>query len=342
MEQKQNLDFKALSLQMQKGLGHIGSLRKLVRVLTSIVYLATLVWFGFCLFGGFLIDRTDYETSMNTSRYIMIGFAVFCVLHFAFMKVFSTLNRRENEMMADIIARLFPDARYTPSGSADRKLLVESRLFGTPSSLGNPINSTGYGRLDIPTEDGLVSIADVGVTSANRKDFSSMNFLEVLYQYFVRPIFGVRIESTMHNFRGMFGCCKLNRTFQGYVMLLPDHLENKLGYLAQTIQGMKEKHGAKFVHLEDSEFEKLFAVYADDEVETRMVLTPAMMRRLTSLRQSFKRDLMISFKGDMFYYASDMPDGFLRPGRKSLDNERLLEQLYREVNFCRAVKMDMK
>lgn len=67
-----------------------------------------------------------------------------------------------------------------------------------------------------------------------------------------------------------------------------------------------------------------------------------MMRRLTSLRQSFKRDLMISFKGDMFYYASDMPDGFLRPGRKSLDNERLLEQLYREVNFCRAVKMDMK
>ena len=69
MEQKQNLDFKALSLQMQKGLGHIGRLRKLFRVLTSIVYLATLVWFGFCLFGGFLIDRfgnwnLPFETSM--------------------------------------------------------------------------------------------------------------------------------------------------------------------------------------------------------------------------------------------------------------------------------------
>ncbi len=37
----------------------------------------------------------------------------------------------------------------------------------------------------------------------------------------------------MHSFRGMFGCCKnLNRTFRGYVMLLPDHLENKIGYLA--------------------------------------------------------------------------------------------------------------
>lgn len=341
MEQKQNIDFKALSFQMRKGLGRIGRLRKLFRVLTSIVYLAALVWFGFCIFGGFLIDRTDYETSMNTSKYVMIGFAVFFVLHFAFMKTFSILNRRENEMMADIIARLFPKARYLPAGSAERRLLVESRLFGTPSSAASPINSTEYGRLDIPTEDGLVSIADMGVTSANRKDFSSLNFLEVLYQYFVRPIFGVRIESTMHDFRGMFGCCKLNRTFRGYVLLLPDRLENKIGYLAQTIQGMKEKHGAKFVHLEDPEFEKLFTVYADDEVEARMVLTPAMMRKLTDLRQSFSRDLMISFKGDMFYYASDTPDGFLRPGRKSLNNERLLEQLYREVDFCRTVKIDM-
>ncbi|MCO7113693.1 DUF3137 domain-containing protein [Bacteroides uniformis] len=73
-------------------------------------------------------------------------------------------------------------------------------------------------------------------------------------------------------------------------MLLPDHLENKIGYLAQTIQGMKEKYGAKFVHLEDPEFERHFAVYADDEVEARMVLTPAMMRKLTALRKSFSRD----------------------------------------------------
>ena len=123
----------------------------------------------------------------------------------------------------------------------------------------------------------------------------------------------------MYSFRGMFGCCKLNRTFRGYVMLLPDHLENKIGYLAQTIQGMKEKYGAKFVHLEDPEFERHFAVYADDEVEARMVLTPAMMRKLTALRKSFSRDLMLSFNGNMFYYASDTPDGFLRPGRKSLD-----------------------
>ena len=342
MEESQNIDFKGISLHMKKEMSRIRMLRIVFRILTSIVYLCTVVWFGFCIFGGFLVDRTDYETSVTTGKYLMIGFAVFFVLHFAFMKCFAALNKRETYTMAHIISRLFPGAKYAPTGSIPSKTVASSRLFSTQTATGTSVSTTCYGRLDIPVQDQWMSIVDAGVTSSNQKDFSSLNFLEVLYQYFVRPIFGVRIESTMHSFRGMFGCCKVQREFKGYVMLLPDHLENKVGYLAQTIQGFKQKFGAKFVHLEDPEFEKCFAVYADDEVEARMVLTPAMMRRMTHLRQSFNRDLMISFNGDTFYFASDTPDGFLRPGRKSLNNEQLLEQLYREIDFCRTVRMEMK
>ena len=339
---EQTIDFKSLSVQMRKGLTRIRRLRMLFRILTGLVYLGALAWFAFCIFGSFFIDRTDYQTSMNTSKYIMVGFAIFFVLHFAFMKCFNVLNNQESRMMTDIISRLFPGAKYAPTGAIPSKVVASSRLFSTQAATGSSVSSTCYGRLDIPVGSQWMSIFDAGVTSSNQKDFSSMNFLEVLYQYFVRPIFGVRIESTMHSFRGMFGCCKVQREFKGYVMLLPDHLETKVGYLAQTIQGFKQKFGAKFVHMEDPEFEKLFVVYADDEVEARMVLTPAMMQRMTHLRQTFKRDLMISFNGDTFYFASDTPDGFLRPGRKSLNNEQLLEQLYREIDFCRTVRMEMK
>ena len=48
---------------------------------------------------------------------------------------------------------------------------------------------------------------------------------------------------------------------------------------------MKESTGQNSYILEDPEFERHFAVYADDEVEARMVLTPAMMRKLTALRK---------------------------------------------------------
>ena len=342
MEERENIDFKWISLHLKKEMSRIRILRNIFRILTTVVYLCTVVWFGFCIFGGLLIDRTDYQTSVTTGKYIMIGFAVFCVFHFAFMKCFAALNKRENYTMAHIVYLLFPGARYLPSGSIPPKVFADSRLFGTALATGSSVSSTCYGRLDIPTGNGNITIVDAGVTSANSKDFSAFNFLEVPYQYFIRPIFGVRIESTMHSFRGMFGYCRLSRTFRGYVMLLPDHLENKIGYLAQTVQGMKDKYGAKFVHLEDTEFERLFAVYADDEVEARMVLTPAMMRKLTALRKSFCRDLMFAFNGNTLYYASDTPDGFLRPGRKSLNDEHLLEQLYREVEFCRTLEQEIK
>lgn len=336
------IDFKPLSRHLRKGLSRVRRLRQVVRCLTAIVYTATLCWFAFCLFGSLLVnyETIDYETSMNNWKYIMAGFIAFCIFHYAFMKSFNALNRQENELMAGILAALFPSARYAPTARMNPKALENSRLFATPGS-DVPISSTCYGYVEIPSGDRCITVADVGVTSSNKKDFSYFNFLEVPYQYFIRPIFGSRIESTMHSFRGMFGCCALHRTFRGYVMLLPDHLEGKVGYLAQMVQGFKDKYGAKFVHLEDPEFEKLFVVYADDEVEARMILTPAMMRRLTALRKSFDRDLMLSFNGNMLYYASETPDGFLRPGRKSLDDEHLLEQLYREVNFCLRIESEI-
>lgn len=337
-----SVDFKALSRQMRQELTRVRRLRKLVRCLICIVYPLALLWFGFCFFGNFLIDRSDYAVSVATGQYMLIVFAVFFVAHYAFMLSFKVLSRQEDKTMRNIIASLFPNARYTPAGSMDSSILAHSRLFGTPTSSGTSVNSTSYGCLDIPVEDQWMRLVDVGITSANQKDFASMDFLEVLYQYFVRPIFGARIESTMHSFRGMFGYCRLHRPVRGYVMLLPDHLEDRIGYLAQTIQAFRQKYGTRFVHMEDPEFERLFAVYADDEVEARMILTPAMMRKITELRKSFNRDIMFSFNGDTFYYASDTPDGFLRPGRKSLSNERLLEQLYREIDFCQTVRSEMK
>lgn len=335
------IDFKALYQEMQRGLTHVNRLRRLVRYLICILYPVVLLWFVFCLFGGYLFDHSNYETSAAASQYIMIGFVVFCLLHYIFMKSLMALNQQETQVMNGIILKMFPSAQYTPSGSIDLKTIAGSRLFSTASASAASLNATGYGRVDIPMGDRCMSIADLGISSNSRNEPSTWNSFHILYQSLVRPIFGTRIESTMHSFRGMFGYCKTQREFKGYVMLLPDHLENKVGYLAQTIQRFKQKNGAKFVHLEDPEFENLFAVYADDEVEARMVLTPAMMRRMTELRKSFRRDLMLSFSGDTFYYASDTPDGFLRPGRKSLNNESLLEQLYREIDFCRTIETSL-
>lgn len=333
-------DFKELTGRMRRELTRVARLRRVVRALLVIVYSATLLWFLYCLFGGYLLASADYATNVQTSQYILYGFLFFCVLHFAFMRGLQSLGEQETALMGRIIGGLFPEARFNPAGAVDREALAASRLFSESTSLAE-IDTTSYGSLEIPVGEQAMQVYDVGITPLHGKDLAA-NPLTMLYRSVVRPIFGTRVESTMHTFRGMFGYCRTQREFRGYVLLLPDHLENKVGYLAQAIQRIRQKNGAKFVHLEDPEFENLFAVYADDEVEARMVLTPAMMRRMTELRRSFNRDLMISFKGDTLYFASETPDGFLRPGRKSLGDERLLEQFRHEIDFCRTIKTEMK
>lgn len=333
-------DFKELTGRMRRHLTRIARLRRVVRVLLVIVYSATLLWFAFCLFGGYLLASADYATNVLTSQYILYGFIFFCVLHFALMRGLQSLGEQETSLMGRIVGELFPEARLNPAGGADREALAASRLFSESTSLAG-FDTTSYGRLEIPVGEQSMQVFDVGITPLRGSSLTA-NPLTTLYRSIIRPIFGARVESTMHTFRGMFGYCRTQREFRGYVLLLPDHLENRVGYLAQTIQRIRQKNGAKFVHLEDPEFESLFAVYADDEVEARMVLTPAMMRRMTELRRSFNRDLMLAFRGDTFYFASETPDGFLRPGRRSLGDERLLEQLYREIGFCRIIESEMK
>lgn len=337
MDRTVDIDFGALSRRMRSGLRRVAMLRRVVRCLICVVYPAALAWWGFCIFGGLLIDRSDYATSIAVGRYVMIGFALFFVAHYAFMICFRALGRQEEKVMRGIVAGLFPAARYLPQGRVDGRLLTESRLFGTPKGGGRGVVSTGYGCIDIPVGDGWLRVADMGVTAAGGRDFAAMDIPEVLYRYFVRPIFGARVESTMHGFRGMFGCCRMGRRLRGHVVLVPDHLEGRLGYLAQAIQGLRHRYGAGLVCMEDPEFERLFVVYADDEVEARRVLTPAVMRGATALRRRFGRDLMLSLGGDMLYFASDIPDGFLRPGRGSLDDDQLLERLYMEIEFCRGL-----
>lgn len=334
------IDFKQISGRMNRELTRITHKRRVVRVLLVFVYSLTLLWFLFCLFGGYFLASADYGTSIHIGQYIAYGFIAFCMLHFAFMRGLMSLNEQETLLMSRIVRELFPESRFSPTGTVDRNALAASRLFNESTSMAD-IYTTSYGRLEIPLEDRTMAVCDVGITPLHGNGLAA-NPITMLYRSIVRPIFGTRVESTMHSFRGMFGYCRVRRKFKGYVLLLPDHLENRVGYLAQSIQRIRQKNGAKFVHLEDPEFENLFAVYADDEVEARMVLTPAMMRRMTELRKYFNRDLMLSFNGDTLYFASDTPDGFLRPGRKSLSDERLLVQFWHEIDFCRTIGSEMK
>ncbi len=338
------IDFKNLSQQLRAELSRVNNWRKIVRALSIVVYLFVFCWFVFVLFGGFLAERVGWENYSVITQYIFPVFIGFVVLNFAFSRSLVKFQEQENDIMRNIMSAMFPTVCFDFASQLDYKILSGSKLFNT--SFSDPaLGTTTYGYLEIPRGEQTFYVADIGVSYGlmNKLALNSLTgYFVMIYRYVLRPLFASRLESSGHNFRGMFGWCRLEKTFKGSILILPDHLEQKVGYLAQNIQGLKKRYNARFMHLEDPDFEKYFAVYADDEVAARMLLTPAMMRYITRLRETFGHDMMLSFNKDTFYYAAAMPDGFLCLRKQALDNEHLLEQIYNEINLSCHVADELK
>ena len=341
MSAQNRMAAEAVDRKMRPRLLRIDRLRRVVRCLTAVVYSVTLGWFVCCFGIAFFGMQLPMQQTEDTWLYVLGGFAVFVMLHGALMYSLTVLRNREMRVMCEAIRLLFPDAAYRACCSVPRRMLADSSFFAVLHPDEAPGTHTVYGCVEFHQRGALHTLYDIGVTASRFAQtiqwMPVLGFAATLYRSVVRPLFGAPIESARYGFRGMFGVHDGLHACRGSVILLPDHLENKIGYLAHAIQAYRRKNGARLVVLEDPEFEQFFSVYADDEVEARKILTPAVMRRITALRSTFGKDLMISFSGEKIYYAAEIPGGFLRPARKSLKARGLFCEIHHEIALIRTL-----
>lgn len=336
----QNIDIENPDGELRDSLIRIGRLRVVVRCLTSVVYAAVLCWIAWCICSSFWGWREGCVQSESTWIYIAGAFVAFLVLHYLLMYGLVMLTERENRIMRKAVRCRFPDAVYSANVAVPRTTLGESALFELfPEE--DAVDVTSYGSITFRGDEGSTTIYDIGVTSGRVTGILNrlpvVGYVVMIYRLIVRPIFGAPVESTMHGFRGMFGTHTGSRACKGRVILLPDKLEGKIGYLAHSVQSCRSRNGARHMVLEDAEFENLFAVYADDEVEARKVLTPAAMRHITNLCRLFGKELLISFSGNRIYYAVPFAGGFLRPSRKSLNDIKVFDRIFYEIDLARQL-----
>lgn len=337
-------NFKELSGQLHSKLSRVNNWRRIVRILSTGVYLFVFCWLMFVLLSGVLLNYIGGENYTRVAEYILPVFIGFVVVNFIFSRCIMAFHTQEIDAMRSIMSSLFPNLFFSFSYFTDNKVLTDSKLF-TASFSDPSLEATTYGYIEVPRGEHSLYIVDIGVSHGLMNKWKNnwiLGYPIMIYRYTLRPLFTSRLESSVHNFRGMFGWCKTEKRFEGNIILLPDHLEQTLGYLAKNIQGLKKRYGARLVQLEDPEFENYFAVYADDGVEARMLLTPAMMRHITELRKTFGHDMMLSFSKGYFYYAATMPDGFLRLRPKALNDGKLLEEIYNDISLACKVTDELR
>ncbi|MFV0344941.1 MAG: DUF3137 domain-containing protein [Bacteroidales bacterium] len=117
-------------------------------------------------------------------------------------------------------------------------------------------------------------------------------------------------SETWHTiFKGLFAHADFNKEITTKTFVIPENA-NLFGKIGRKI-GQWER--GKLVSLENKEFSKSFAVYSQDQIEARYILTPVMMEAIVNLRKQFNKKIHISFVGSRVYVAIPFKKDLFEP-----------------------------
>ncbi len=138
---------------------------------------------------------------------------------------------------------------------------------------------------------------------------TAFEFSEVTATYTTKDLNGHTVDAII--FRGIYFIADFNKHFRTRTLVVPDTGEKKQGFLGRAFQNRDSSRG-RLITLEDPEFENEFDVFADDEVEARYILTPALMARILSLKRS-RGPVSLSFLNDQVHVALSVARDLFEP-----------------------------
>jgi hypothetical protein len=246
----------------------------------------------------------------------------------------------ERDTVRRIVREMLPEAKCRIETSLFSETLVQASNFFSSLYRSRVMPAAfSFGSIAFERDGQKLDIRDVAINTGYS---TRAGGIARMFKTLFRGIFTARIENAASSFRGMFAHARLPKAIGGSVVILPDHLECHVDYLAKTIQSLRNINGNRLVRLEDVEFERYFAVYSTDETLARYVLTPAMMLRMTGLRKKYDRDIMLSFNRDAFFFAVAMPEGLLTLGRSKVNTGDVVGDLYDNIQTAREILKDLK
>ena len=139
---------------------------------------------------------------------------------------------------------------------------------------------------------------------------TKMEFSEIHAEYITRDSKGRTQHHTI--FKGLFFVADFNKEFKSTTLVLPDVAEKMFGGLGSMFQSWNKGRG-QLIKLEDPEFEKMFVVYGEDQIEARYILSTSLMSRIVEFKKKKKRKIHLSFKGSKIYVAVSYTRNLFEP-----------------------------
>ncbi len=168
---------------------------------------------------------------------------------------------------------------------------------------------------------------------------TQVEFSEIHAQYVTRDSKGNRHHHTI--FKGLFFVADFNKKFNGTTVVLPDVAEKLFGQIGTMLQSWNKSRG-QLIKLESPEFEKYFAVYGDDQIQARYILSTSLMERIVNFKRKTGRKIYLSFVGSKIFVAISYRKNLFEPRIfKTLLEFTPIQEYYEDLATAIAIVQDL-
>jgi hypothetical protein len=223
------------------------------------------------------------HANLGNFFYVPVGLATLAYWFFShFYKPYR--KRFKEEVMRKAFARFFPSLAYEPEQYIDRSTYDEANFFsGITEYSGNDYCKGQLGEVKFSFSE-LTCIYESGSGKNRRRETV---------------------------FQGFFFVGDFDRDFFFRTTIQPDMAENLLGFVGRGLQRIIS--GNRLVDLENPEFEKVFVVTSDDQVEARFILTPTMMEKIVDFKKRLGHPIHLCFVNGKMFLAIETSRDYFEP-----------------------------
>jgi hypothetical protein len=143
-------------------------------------------------------------------------------------------------------------------------------------------------------------------------------------------------------FKGLFFIGDFNKSFKGGTYVLPDVAQRMFGNVIGNMFQSWNKLRGQLIKMEDPDFEKLFVVYGDDQIESRYILSTSLMKRITDYKVRTKKDIYLSFRQNKIYFAISYNKDLFEPRIfKTLLDFSLIQEYFDDMQMATGIVEDL-
>lgn len=276
---------------------------------------------------GFVVNNLVYGTwfdDFGDNVPVIIGF-ILPIIGIVGLFIVNNKQRKEftvvfkEKIIKKIVEFINPELKYSPEGFISSGEFCKSEIFRQ-----YPDRYNG---------DDLVS---------GKIDKTDISFSEIHAKYKTESSDDNGKKEQWHKlFDGLFFVADFHKNFKGKYFVLPDFAEKTFGSIGKFFQKMTIGRG-QLIHLEDPEFEKEFAVYGNDQVEARYILSSNMMRRMLDFKNRTAKNIYISFVDSSIYVAIPYSKPLFEPKFfSSVLNQKKTSEYFEDLNLVISIVEDL-